>query len=206
MKVVLMRLFSVLTATAALLLSLLPTTISAHPHVWIECGITAVFDNEGLTGFRQRWVLDEMFSASMLPVIDLNNDGRISPEESEVAKREAFDNLKEYNYFTDVRIDGKPFLVEYVKDFVCTLDGEGRLIYEFFVPCTVKAVPTPKTVTIGVYDASFFCDIGCMEIPLSRDGVQDGLVVESKRVELTDTPFDQFQFFPAGIEIRFRTK
>jgi ABC-type uncharacterized transport system substrate-binding protein len=206
MKVVLMRLFCVLTATAALLLSLLPSTVSAHPHVWIECGITAVFDNEGLTGFRQRWVLDEMFSASMLPVIDLNKDGRISPEESEVARREAFDNLKEYNYFTDVRIDGKPFTVQFVKEFRCTLDEAGRLVYEFFVPCTVKAGPSPKTVTIGVYDASFFCDIGCMEIPSAGAGAQTGLVVESKRVELTDTPFDQFQFFPAGIEIRFRTK
>jgi ABC-type uncharacterized transport system substrate-binding protein len=200
-----MRLLAV-HAWTALFLLLTASTLQAHPHVWIECGISAEFDDQGLTGFRQRWVLDEMFSASMLPVIDQNNDGVISAEESEVAKREAFDNLKEYNYFTDVRIDGKPFTVQFVKEFRCTLDASNRLVYEFVVPCTVKAGPAFKTVTIGVYDQSFFCDIGCMDSAAAKSKAPAGLVVESRRVEIGNTAYEEFGFTPQGIELRFSTK
>jgi ABC-type uncharacterized transport system substrate-binding protein len=191
-------------ACAMLLVLLSASPLRAHPHVWIECEITPLFDAEGLTGFKQRWVLDEMFSASVLPMIDLDSDGVISPQENEIARSEAFDNLKHYNYFTDIRIDGQPFRVEWATDFVCSIDESKRLVYTFFVPCTVKAGPTFRTVTIGVYDHSFYCDVGC--VAALKPEAHPGLVVESRPVELSDTIFDLFMISPLGTEFRFKKR
>jgi ABC-type uncharacterized transport system substrate-binding protein len=198
-----MRLLAVHACTA-LILSLLGSKLHAHPHVWIECQITAEFDAQGLTGFRQHWVLDEMFSASMLPQFDLDKDRVISAEENMLAKREAFDNLKEYSYFTHVRIDGKPFKVQFVKEFRCTLDAANRLVYEFFVPCTVRATSELKTITLGIYDSSFYCDIGYAEGTPKLAGILTDLIVQSRRVELNDS--EAMMYSPQGYEVRFKKK
>jgi hypothetical protein len=64
-------------------------------------------------------------------------------------------SLRDFGYFTDVRIDGERFQVQWIRDFKAELEA-GKLTYEFFAPCHVKAAETPKTVKIAVYDHSFY--------------------------------------------------
>jgi ABC-type uncharacterized transport system substrate-binding protein len=206
MKGVAMLRLLLLSACTALFLNGSALPAMAHPHVWIECELKAEFGPQGLMGFRHRWVLDEMFSASILPDIDLDKDRVISPRESETARKVAFDNLKEYGYFTDVRIDGKPFKVQFVKDFRCTLDSSGRLVYEFFVPCTVQAGANPKSVTIAVYDNTYFCDVAYAKGTPKIGGNNAELTVESKAVVLGEAAPDSFMPPPKGFEFRFRRK
>ena len=37
-------------------------TAGAHPHAFVECQLTFVFDKDGLAGLQQRWMLDEMLT------------------------------------------------------------------------------------------------------------------------------------------------
>ena len=39
---------------------------SAHPHVFVDYGISFVFDEKGLTGIAIDWAFDEMFSQMLL--------------------------------------------------------------------------------------------------------------------------------------------
>jgi ABC-type uncharacterized transport system substrate-binding protein len=60
--------------------------------------------------------------------------------------------------FTFVKIDGRPFAVKFVKDFNAILK-DNRLVYEFFIPCHVTAVDTPKKLTIATYDPFYYTAI-----------------------------------------------
>lgn len=146
------------------LISLLvtPGTSLAHPHAFVECGLTFVFDKEGLAGFRQRWVLDEMLTLTILEIVDANHDFAISPEESKKTGAMTKENLKEFNFYTGVRIDGKPFKVNYITDFKAEMEGD-KLVYTFFTPCHVKAFRNFKRVKVAIYDKTFYTYVAYLQ-------------------------------------------
>jgi len=82
--------------------------------------------------------------------------------EIDAIEKEAFDNLANFDYFTVIRIGGKSFKVKYVRDFSAALK-EGKLIYDFFMPCHVKAISTFKEVVISQYDPTYYTDMSLDE-------------------------------------------
>ena len=54
-----------------------------------------------------------------------------------------------------MRIDGKPFDVQWARDFVVTMDGN-KMIYEFLVPCHVKAGADGHELVVAVFDDTFY--------------------------------------------------
>lgn len=131
--------------------------LQAHPHMFIESHVSIEFDEKGLAGFRMKWILDEMSGASFIMDYDANQDGQFSPRETAILKKEAFDNLKEYNYMSHVAIDGRAFEVEWVKDFSALIE-DNKLVYHFFIPCHVTAIEQNKRIQMAVYDDAFFID------------------------------------------------
>lgn len=139
------------------LLLFLPMTVVAHPHVFVDNYMAVEFDVKGFAGIRVAWVFDEMFSSGMLLDFD-DGDVFLSPKEISEIKAEAFDNLKEHGYFFRIQINGKPFVVKFVKDFTAEMRG-GYLVYRFTVPCHVSAASSPKTIKVQVNDDSDFVSI-----------------------------------------------
>ncbi len=127
----------------------------AHPHAFVECKLTFVFDKDGLAGFQQRWLLDEMLTLTILELVDTNHDFAISPEESRKTGEMTKENLKDFNFYTGVRIDGNPFQVNYITDFKAGMQGN-KLVYSFFTPCHVKAYKDFKEIKVAVYDKTFY--------------------------------------------------
>ena len=132
-----------------------PTPARAHPHAFVEAFVTLVFDGQGLAGIHQRWVLDEMLAASILDLVNANGDGQLDASEAAAIERDSFRLIKDYNYFTHVRIDGKPFEVQWARDFSVTMEGQ-KMVYDFLVPCHVKAGPKAREVVVAVFDDTFY--------------------------------------------------
>jgi len=130
----------------------------AHPHVFIDNRIAVVFNDKGLKGFRHEWAFDEMFSSTIIQEFDLNADGEFSEEEIKKVEKGAFSNLKEYNYFTDITINGEQFKIQEVRDFYAEID-RGVMIYQFFIPCEETAVIENKEVKIAVFDPTYFVQV-----------------------------------------------
>lgn len=174
----------------------------SHPHVWVDYAMEARFDHNGLTGFHQRWVFDEMFSSQIMEMFDVDNDGVFSPEEIEAVRQGAFVYLQDSNYFIQIKIDGKDFAVQYIRDFQARIAGH-QIIYEFFVPCTVTAVATPKTIHLLVADMEYFVDMSL---------AADGLTIVGKEHAKVDQTFasgEAFSFWggswtPKHFTIRFQ--
>ncbi len=90
-----------------------PVPLAAHPHVFVDNQIEIAFDTKGLAGISVQWTFDEMFSAGIIFDYD-DGDGVFSSREIALIKEECFSNLKEYGFFFDILIDGKPFPVVFV--------------------------------------------------------------------------------------------
>lgn len=191
-------------ALCILLFLMISATVQGHPHVWIQSAVIFYFDNDGMSGFKQEWVLDEMFSRMIIHDYDSNQNGELEPEEVEKVFKGAFINLKNYNYFTHVKIDGSPFEVKFVKDFNAKII-EDSVVYHFFVPCHVKAVSSFKEIRIAVYDESFYTDISVLkdQIFLKNDTDYECTYKIEKNKE---EAYYYGQMCPEEIAVRFRKK
>ncbi len=140
----------------SLLLILTPCAGIAHPHVWVDKGVTVVFGEQGLQGFAVRWTFDEIFSEEILDLA--GSDGTtLSDSQIRLIQQEFFDNLRHFNYFTRIWIDGREFTVNFVRNFAPRIDNR-RITYKFFVPCTVTATEAAKEIRLLIQDPEIFVD------------------------------------------------
>ena len=99
---------SIAGACAGLLSSLLITGADAHPHVWVTLHSEILYAPDGaMTGVRHAWKFDDMFSAYALQGIHHAKKGQYTREELASLAQLNVDSLKEYDYFTFARGDGK---------------------------------------------------------------------------------------------------
>lgn len=129
-----------------------------HPHVFIAQRIKVVFDEKGLAGFKIQWNFDDMFASMIAGDYDKNQNKILEKKEIALIKKEAFSYLSKFNYFTFIKIDGKPFEVKFIQNFSAVLNNQ-KLIYEFFVPCHITAANIFKHITVAAYDPSYYTAI-----------------------------------------------
>ena len=149
---------------AALLASLVATvhSASAHPHVWVTMRSELVYAPDGtITGIRHAWTFDDMFSAFATQGIDTKQRGAFTREELEPLAKTNIESLKDFEYFTMARANGKRadfvdppagYYLEY-KDQILTL----HFTLPFKTP--VKA----KDLRIDIYDPEFFVNFDFAE-------------------------------------------
>lgn len=150
------------TLKALLLLSgllIIPVIALAHPHVFIDSTVTVEMDENGVTGIRQHWLFDEMFTRAILGDLNLPLDDS-APDWSDKVKTGAFDNLKHSNYFTTIESSGKDVPPGTPREFKASLNAEGRLMYDFLLPVSV---PSPASLRVAVFDSQYYADILLLE-------------------------------------------
>ena len=136
-----------------LLLPFLGVPAQAHPHAFADTSYLVSFDNNGLAAIRVRWVFDEMFSCLLLDEFEKNHDGKLSPGEVKALESEAFTYLSNFSYLTLIKIQGREFKIKEVKDFQAwTTDG--KLVYQFVIPCPVDAAKMIKNLVLCPYDTT----------------------------------------------------
>jgi ABC-type uncharacterized transport system substrate-binding protein len=175
-----------------------------HAHVWIDHGVIVRFDEDGMAGFKQEWVFDEMFRHMIIHDFDKNQNGTFDLAEVRKVHEGAFSNLRKFDYFTHVKINGKPFKVHFVKDFNAKI-VKSRVVYHFFVPCHIQGTSAYKTVRIGTYDESFYTSITLLKDQVLFEN--DANYEHHHEVELNKSePYYYGQVYPEEIVLRFRKK
>jgi ABC-type uncharacterized transport system substrate-binding protein len=144
---------------AAVLASLVATVqvASAHPHVWVTMRSELVYGPDGtVTGVRHAWTFDDMFSAFATQGIDSKQRGVFTREELEPLAKTNVESLKDFDYFTVARVNGKKadfldppsgYYLDY-KDQILTL--------HFTLP--LKTPMKAQDVQIEISDPSYFVD------------------------------------------------
>lgn len=158
-----MKLLRGIAAFGALLV---PALAQAHPHVWVDSIVTAHMDKGQVTTLKEDWLFDEDFSATVLGDIR-KSKGMAGPSKApltpgEIAKlqQNAFSNLKNYDYFTHVWLGGQVVKIKPdVEGFSARIEGE-QLRYIFTVRLAKPVALAGKPLTVGVWDDSYYVDVG----------------------------------------------
>jgi ABC-type uncharacterized transport system substrate-binding protein len=136
----------------------------AHPHVWVTVKSELVYAPDGsLTDVRHAWTFDDMFSTFAIQGLKSKTKGEFTREELAPLAETNVTSLKEYEYFTYAKANGKQ--VEFVDppaDYYLDFDKkESVLTLNFTVP--LKRPVKAKDFNLEVYDREFFIDFSLAE-------------------------------------------
>ncbi len=143
----------------------LTVSAAAHPHVWATVRSEIVFGpDRKITGIRHAWTFDEFYSAMAVQGLDGDEDGTYSKKELDPLAKVNVDSLKDFGYFTFVRVAGEDkFLpLKPPEDYSIDYD-DTALTLNFTLPLETPLDPGAKGATLDVYDPSFFVAFGFAE-------------------------------------------
>lgn len=130
----------------------------AHPHVWVTMKSELVYAPDGsVTGIKQAWSFDDMYSTYATQGLESKSPGAFTREELAPLATENVTSLKEFEYFTFAKVDGRKlafadpvdYWAEY-KDSILTL--------HFTLP--VKTPAKAQAIELEIYDPTYFVDFG----------------------------------------------
>lgn len=150
----------------AMLFNLCVAKVYAHPHVFVTYKIAFVFDEKNFSGFRINWLFDDITSSMMFEDFDTDKNGKIEGAEVKKIRAEILENMKEYNYFTNIKINGKNFKFIPFQDFKVQVKKNKVIAYDFFVACKIISKKTPQKVDIFLKDSTNFIDFSPSSNPL----------------------------------------
>lgn len=158
-----------------------------------------------MIGIETEWFFDEMYSSNLIQNYDEDNDGIFSDKEIATMEKDAFSNLKNYNYFTYVSIDHDRFDVNSVKNFSSSIQ-DSKVVYSFFIPCPVVITPSFREIEICIYDESYYVDLLPLEdnkvfVSNDKDLDYDIEIFEDMRESR-----DYGEIYPYSIRLTMRKK
>ena len=179
---------TIISTILIILLTIFCGVALSHPHVFIAQRITIVFDNQGLAGFNIHWTFDDMFTIMIAEDYDKNQNKVLEKSEIALIKKEAFSYVSNYNYFTFVKIDGKPFDVKFIQNFSAEFHDK-KIVYKFFIPCHITATSNFKNVRVASYDPSyysaiFFANNGSVPLDNSKSFKVRAVIKEDKSTSI----------------------
>jgi ABC-type uncharacterized transport system substrate-binding protein len=156
-----LRACGLLLSSAVLTLLPVSTPAHAHPHVWVTVASEIVYGPNGIVnGVRHHWTFDDMFSAFATQGLDTDKDGKLSREELAGLAEVNVTSLKEFDFFTHAKGDGRKVALSDPKDY--WLEHTNNLLtLHFTLP--VKNPAQLKAFEIDIYDATYFVDFALRE-------------------------------------------
>ncbi len=113
-----------------LIISLLISSIFAHPHTFIEVYPTIRVQDDNTSVIHFKWVFDDMTSTILIMDLDRDGDGKINAKENRDVEKEYFSTLEDYNYYTFIILDEKFLKFPKVNNFRATIENN-RICYYF---------------------------------------------------------------------------
>lgn len=165
---------------ATLLLLSAAGTANAHPHVFVVVKSQLIYGPDGsLKAIRHAWTFDEMFSSFAAQGLDKNGDGKLSREELADLAKENVQSLKEFEYFTMSKTEGKKIEFGEPADYWLEADDKSVLTLNFTLP--VKSAGFKGNFELNVYDPTYFIAFSLAEDkPVSLTGAPAGCTVNAK--------------------------
>jgi ABC-type uncharacterized transport system substrate-binding protein len=146
---------------AALCFAFVAGAAQAHPHVWVTMKSVIVYAPDGgVTGVRQAWTFDDMYSSFATQGLDSAVKGQFTREELAPLAQVNIESLKEFDYFTEATMNGKK--AEFSEPVDYWLDyTDSVLTLHFTLP--VKTPIKTQTFEMQVYDPTYFVDFALAE-------------------------------------------
>ena len=129
---------------------------SAHPHVWVTMKSTVVYAPDGtVIGVRHAWTFDDMFSTFATQGLESKKKGEFTREELQPLAKVNVESLKEYDFFTYGKANGKKVAFVEPTDYHLELNNS-LLTLHFLLPFQTPA--KLQTLDFEVFDPGYFVD------------------------------------------------
>jgi ABC-type uncharacterized transport system substrate-binding protein len=131
---------------------------SAHPHVWVSMEGQLVYGPDGsVTGVHYDWTFDDMFSAFATQGIDAKKPGQFTRQELAPLAQENVGSLKEFDYFTFAKANGKKVEMKDPTDYYLDYNTKDTVLtLHFTLP--FKTPIKAKELDLDIYDPEYFVD------------------------------------------------
>ena len=141
---------------AIVAVSALATAAQAHPHVWVAFKSEVVYAPDGsVTGIRHAWAFDDMFSTFAIQGLETKQKGVYTREDLQPLAEVNVTSLKEYDFFTSSKANGRKTEFVEPKDYHLELK-DSLLTLHFLLP--LKTPVKTQTLDLEVYDPAYFVD------------------------------------------------
>jgi ABC-type uncharacterized transport system substrate-binding protein len=138
-----------------------PGIASAHPHVWVKATSQIMYAEDGsIKGIRHAWTFDDMFSTYAVQGITTKAKGIYTREELAPLAQLNVESLKDFDYFTFAKVDGKKQKLADPIDYSLEYK-DAALVLHFTLP--LKNPIKSKQFTLEVFDPTFFVDFELQE-------------------------------------------
>jgi len=175
----------------------------AHPHVFADVSIKAVFSQDAFTGVQNHWSFDEVYSAAMFASADADGDGKITGKEIDEVKRLVLDPLQPTGYFNYVTVDSKFLPVRKIEGFSAAMKN-GKLVLDFKVVFSIPATSDYTMLVIVISDQTNYIQM-TTDMENADVDAPDGLDVEFFPDEVRGlTLFRAFRSDTEGLFLRFK--
>jgi ABC-type uncharacterized transport system substrate-binding protein len=160
--------------TSLVIGSLLAASVCAfaHPHVWVSMEGQLVYAPDGsVTGVHYDWTFDDMFSAFATQGIDGKKPGQFTRQELAPLAQENVGSLKEFDYFTFAKANGKKIEMKDPTDYYLDYNTKDTVLtLHFTLP--FKAPIKAKELNVDIYDPEYFVDFSFKDVksPVSLQG------------------------------------
>lgn len=136
-------------------------TAQAHPHVWVTMTSTVLYAPDGtVTGVRHAWTFDDMFSTFAVQGLDSKQKGVFTREELQPLAEVNVTSLKEFEYFSYAKANGKKTLFTDPIDYHLE-HKDSILTLHFTLP--LKTPMKAKDLELEVFDPAYFIDFSFAE-------------------------------------------
>jgi ABC-type uncharacterized transport system substrate-binding protein len=130
----------------------------AHPHVWVTMSGEIIYAADGsITGVRHAWTFDDAFSVYATQGLKSKKRGVFTREELAPLAETNVTSLKEYDFFTFAKADGKKAPFNEPIDYYLEYDPK-RTVLTLHFTLPFKTPVKAKRLGIDLYDPSAFID------------------------------------------------
>jgi len=135
--------------------------VFGHPHMFATVNLDVKNQAKEIHNVSIEWVFDEMNSAMLIMDYDKNFDKKFSHSESMKFKKNVFDTLGEFSYYTHLKIDGKKIDIKnLVKKFALDL-RDNKFVVQYSLDLT--KFKAKKEFYLGFWDEEFYTSMELMK-------------------------------------------
>ena len=184
---------------------LLATAAFAHPHVFVDAKVQVLFDDKGLSGVKNHWVYDEIYSAAMVASADSDGDGKLTAQESEKLKPSILGELAKSNYFNYIQWGSDFLKAGDIRNFRASVVNR-RLALDFVVGFSVPVGSDYSMLVVVVADPTNYVQVTC-DMEASDAVAPQNIEVEYFADSLEGLSlFRAFLSYVEGLYLRFKKK
>lgn len=122
------------TILSLIIISAAAVSLTAHPHLFIEPSLGVIVEDNTITGLRVSWKWDMWWSMDVIAEADKNRDGFLDKEEVKIVYDKFFVGIKDFDFFTEIRVNGKKQDTDDIKDFNAVIEKDKIVSYSFVFP------------------------------------------------------------------------